>query len=373
MPSPASNRFRASSAVKFAKIGEYIGSIIDAIATHDMTIEEAGGVHHIRAPFGHATLETTAGGFRLTAEAPDAGGLNRLKHALVGPIGFITAREGLEIHWDGDHAEPALPDDLRILHVTSVEDIAPRFRRIVFRGQNLDRYDRDDQLHCRLIFQPRGATKPRWPMLDHRGHVVWPDDAAVPTRVYTIRRIDAARQEMTIDFALHANAGPATRWAMDARAGDVVGVLGPAAHGPRPARFHVLAGDETALPGIARILEYLPSDAVGYAFIEVGSAADALPLPGPSGVSVQWLYRNGAAAGMTELLANAVRLVRWPENLNEAFFWGGCEHKAFSALHRHLKTDVGLPRSRFVLYSHWHRTLSEEEIIARGAEAYLPH
>ena len=373
MPSPASSRFRASSAVKFARIGEYIEPIVDSIATHDMIVEEAGGIHHIRSPFGHATFEAIAGGFRLTAEAPDAGGLNRLKHALVGPIGFIAAREGLEIHWEGDHAEPALPDDLRILHVTSTEDIAPRFRRIVFRGQNLDRYDRHDQLHCRLVFQPRGATNPRWPMLDHRGHVVWPDDAAVPTRVYTIRRIEAGRQELTIDFALHADAGPATRWALDARPGDVVGVLGPAAHGPRPAQFHVLAGDETALPGIARILESLPPSAVGHAFIEVDSTADALPLRCPSGVSVRWLHRNGAAAGTTALLANAVRRVRWPENLNEAFFWGGCEHKAFSALHRHLKTEVGLPRGRFVLYSHWHRTLSEEEIIATGAEAYLPN
>jgi NADPH-dependent ferric siderophore reductase len=78
-------------------------------------------------------------------------------------IGFIAAREELEIHWEGDHAEPALPDDLRILDVKAIEDIAPRFRRITFRGENLERYDRDDQLHCRLIFQPRGISAPPWP------------------------------------------------------------------------------------------------------------------------------------------------------------------------------------------------------------------
>lgn len=365
-------RYRASATVQFAKISEYVEPIIESIATHDMTVEEAGGVHHIRSTFGDATFEATENGFRLTAEAPDSGCLNRLKHALVGPIGFIVAREKWVIQWEGDHTEPALPADLRMLHVKSVEDIAPRFRRIVFRGDNLERYDRDDQFHCRLIFQPRGTVEPRWPMLDHRGHVIWPDDKAVPTRVYTIRHIDAAAQEITIDFALHANPGPATRWAMDARPGDLAGILGPAANGPKPAEFCVLVGDETALPGIARILENLPATATGHALIEVDTKADELPLRCPVGMAVAWLHRNGADAGTTTLLEDRIRTIKWPETLDTVFVWGGCEHRAFSAVHRYLKKDIGLSRKRFVLYSHWHRHLSEEEIIATGAEAYLP-
>ena len=209
-------------------------------------------------------------------------------------------------------------------------------------------------------------------MLDHRGHVVWPDNVAVPTRVYTIRHIDAARQEITIDFALHANPGPATRWAMDARPDDIVGILGPAANGPKHAEFHVLLGDETALPGIARILESLPATTTGHAFIEVDSKADELPLQCPAGLSLTWLHRNGADAGTATLLQESIRAVQWPRNPENAFFWGGCEHKAFSAIYRHLKKSIGLSRDRFVLYSHWHRSLSEEEIIASGAEAYLP-
>lgn len=370
---PTENRrYRASAVVQFAKIREYLEPIVDSIATHDMTVEEAEGIHHIRSPFGDATFEAIGSGFRLTAEAPDPGGLNRLKHALVGPIGFIAARENLEIHWEGDHAEPALPDDLRILHVKSIEDIAPRFRRITFRGENLDRYDRADQLHCRLIFQPRGITEPLWPMLDHRGHVVWPDNGTVPTRVYTIRHIHAAKQEITIDFALHTNPGPATLWAMDARLGDVIGILGPAANAPRHAEFYVLIGDETALPGIARIVEHLPAAAAGHAFIEIDSEADELELRCPKGMSVSWLHRQGADPGTTTLLEDALKAMRWPENPDLTFVWGGCEHKAFSAIHRHLRKDINLPRDRFVLYSHWHRTLSEEQIIATGGEAYLP-
>jgi NADPH-dependent ferric siderophore reductase len=373
-PQPMSDRklYRAQAAVHFDRIAAYVEPIIESIATHDMIVEEIDGIHHIRSPFGDATFETAEDGFRLTAEAPDPGGLNRLKHALTGPIGFIAARESLDIRWQGDETEPALPDDLRILRVKAVYALSARFRRILFRGERLERYDRKDQLHCRLIFQPRGSVTPRWPMLDHRGHVVWPDGAALPTRVYTIRHIDAARQEITIDFALHANPGPATTWAMNAECGDMAGILGPAANGVKDADFHVLAGDETALPGIARILESLPAAATGHVFIEVDSLADELPLSAPSAMSLVWLHRNGAPAGTTTLLPDALRAIRWPDDLTRAFVWGGCEHKAFSAIYRHLKTDIGLPRDRFVLYSHWHRSLSEEEIVARGADAYLP-
>lgn len=42
---------------------------------------------------------------------------------------------------------------------------------------------------------------------------------------------------------------------------------------------------------------------------------------------------------------------------------------ATTTLHRSLKRDIRLPRARFVVSSQWHRSLSEEEIITRGAEA----
>lgn len=51
---------------------------------------------------------------------------------------------------------------------------------------------------------------------------------------------------------------------------------------------------------------------------------------------------------------------------------GSGEHKAFRQLHRQLCQEVRLPAERQTLYSHWNLTFSEEEIIAIGAEAYLP-
>jgi NADPH-dependent ferric siderophore reductase len=372
MSHPRPPMYRATASVAFPQIADYAEAFIESIATHDMTIHCRNGVCEIASAFGLARFAPRAAGFDLYVEADDPGALNRLKHALVGPIGFVAAREALDIVWQGDHADPALPDDLRVLTVEMIEELTPGMRRITFRGEDLHRYDRDDQLHCRLIFQPRGTVEPRWPMLDHRGHVVWPDDKAVPTRVYTIRQIDAVAGTLVVDFALHADPGPATRFAMEARRGDMAGVLGPAAHAPKPAAFYVLIGDETALPGIARILENLPDTAVGHAFIEVDGSADRLPLRFPANFELRWLFRGGRPAGTTSLLPDALKTVAWPSDLHQAFLWGGCEHAAFSAIHRHLKGEVDLPRDRFILYSHWHRAMSEEEIIKKGAEAYLP-
>jgi NADPH-dependent ferric siderophore reductase len=365
-------RYRASAIIPFPKLDRYLPDIVESIATHDMTVTGEGGRYVVTSPFGSASLQAEPQRLILTAEAPDGSGLNRLKHVLAGPIGFIAAKEALQISWSGDETEPSLPDDLRVLHVTRVEDLSPRFRRITFRGKDLDRYDRHDQLHCRLIFQPHGTTNPGWPLLDDSGRVVWPNDAVAPTRVYTIRQIDLAKQEIAIDFALHDSPGPATRWAMDAAPDDVVGILGPAGNGPKDAEFYVLAGDETALPGMARILQSLPASATGYVLIEIGAQEDRQELIVPPGMTIEWLYRDGKSAGTTELLEDAVRKVSWPRNLQTALFWGGCEHKAFSSIYRHLRKEIGLERDRLVFYSHWHRLLSEEEIIMRGAEAYLP-
>ncbi len=369
--------YRATADVRFQRLDHFLGPILTSIETHDMTVRASpdaasGTAYEVTSAFGKARLDIHPQRLRLTVETVEDHALNRMKHALVGAIGFIAAGERLDIVWAGDEVGPARPADLRILRVVRMQGLTSRMKRVVFSGEDLARYDRPDQLHCRLIFQPKSAAALRWPVLDDRGHVVWPDGEKLPTRVYTIRHIDAAAGELTVDFALHERPGPATRWAMAAEPGDIVGVLGPAANGTKPAAFYVLAGDETGLPGIARLLEQMEPTARAIAFVEVNDPTDEVPLRHGPALRVKWLHRRGAPAGTTSLLCDAIRSVVWPEDLTSAFFWGGCEHRAFRQIHRHLREDVGLPAERQTLYSHWNCTLSEDDIIAIGAEAYLP-
>ena len=364
--------YRATALVDFPRVAEFLDPILTSIATHDMTVTGSGNLYRVASAFGSATIEPLPGQLRFGVETTERRALNRLKHALVGPLSFIAASEKLDVRWSGDETGPSLPEDLRILRVADIAQVTPRMRRVAFHGDDLGRFERPDQLHCRLIFQPKGVSAPLWPQLDDRGHVVWPKAQKLATRVYTIRGIDAARGMIEIDFALHDKPGPATQWALQAAPGDIVGILGPAADGPRPADFYVLAGDETGLPGIARILAELDRAARGVAFIEIADRAERQSLTKPAGVDVHWLYRGEMLSGPAGLLPEALRGVDWPSDLARAFFWGGCEHKAFREIHRLLRNDVGLPRERQVLYSHWHRALSEEQIIEIGGEAYLP-
>ncbi len=365
-------RFRAMADVDFPRIDDFFESIIQSIATHDMQVTRQENSCRVVTDIGSAELEIRPGRLLLAVEADNAASLNRMKYALYGPISFIAASEKPAIEWSGDDTGLTPLDELRVVMVSQASLITPHMRRIVFAGEDLGRFDRIDQLHCRLIFQPKGTLRPEWPGLDANGHIVWPEGRKLDTRVYTIRAIDAAKAEVTIDFALHPQAGPATRWAIEAAPGDIIGMVGPAANGLASAEFYVFAGDETALPGIARMMEALDQGATGQAFIEVDGPAEVQQFVCPPGIAINWLFRHGRPAGTTSLLEEAVRNVTWPADLSSAFFWGGCEHKVFRKIHRLLRRECGLPRDRMVFYSHWHRSLSEEQIIEKGAAAYLP-
>ena len=120
------------------------------------------------------------------------------------------------------------------------------------------------------------------------------------------------------------NGGPAANWALNAKPGDAITIIGPnnrAAHcataeiyggiewRPGLAQRVLLAGDETAVPAISAILESLPAYMSGHAFLEVPEAGDFLDLKSDADVEITWLAR-GASIGRSrphgELLQDAV-------------------------------------------------------------------
>ncbi|MBB4000293.1 NADPH-dependent ferric siderophore reductase [Aureimonas pseudogalii] len=308
------------------------------------------------------------GSLDLRVEAETAVGLNRVRHSLTGLITFNARSETLSIEWQGDVVGPTLPPDLRVLTVANVRDVTPRMRRVSFTGEDLWRFAPLDQLHARLLFSPKDAGDPEWPRLDDDGGILWPGGRqTIGSRVYTIRTVDPVAGTMAIDFVLHPHGGgPGIEWVRSARVGDIVGILGPAAHGLRPASHYLLAGDETGLPGIARILEALPPHVGGVAMIEVEDAQEEQTLAAPGGVELRWLHRNGRSPGTTSLLDEAVRAT--PGMPPDTFVWAGCEFQAFRAIRSYLR-EIGLPRAQQVCFPHWRAGMSEEDIVEVGAQA----
>jgi len=216
---------------------------------------------------------------------------------------------------------PALPFRMFAVQVAGVQRLCPSVLRLTFTGDDLDRFA-DNGFDQRIkFFLPLDCGYAE--LLDLRASDDWygrwrslPDDRRHPIRTYTARGVRHARREVDVDVVLHGDLGPASRWALSAAPGDELVILGPNADavGPHggvdfvpPARTDrlLIAGDETALPAIAGILERLPADARGEALIEMPSSEDRLSLVAPSGVTVRWYGRDGRVHG--SLLVPAVQ------------------------------------------------------------------
>lgn len=212
----------------------------------------------------------------------------------------------------------------RMFHVrvARLQRMCPSLLRVTFSGDTLDKFA-DNGFDQRIKFFLPIDTAGYQGLLDLGESADWygrwrglPEDERHPIRTYTARGVRQPARELDVDVVLHGDTGPASRWASTAEVGDELVVLGPNADwaGPHggvdfvpPARTDrlLIAGDETALPAIAGIVERLPRDARGEVLIEMPWSDDRLDLHGPEGVTVRWYGRDGRHHG--ELLVPAVQ------------------------------------------------------------------
>lgn len=160
------------------------------------------------------------------------------------------------------------------------------------------------------------------------------------SKVYTVRRWDPQSRELDVDFVKHG-IGVGTTWAYRARPGDRIHLYGPSGSRalPEEADWLLVAGDDTAIPAIARLLEELPDDARAQVFIEVAEAAHRLDLRSLPHVAVTWLVRDGSRAGIGTLLLGAVKEADWWEG--EPFAWVAGEQSTVRDIRRHLPARLG--------------------------------
>ena len=111
-------------------------------------------------------------------------------------------------------------------------------------------------------------------------------------RTYTLRHLDVSQQEMWVDFVLHGDTGPASRWAQRAQVDSPLQIVVPnAAATTTSGGFEwfenptlqevLLVADETALPAAMGILENLARRSNPprvQAFLHVPLAADSQPI-----------------------------------------------------------------------------------------------
>lgn len=266
--------------------------------------------------------------------------------------------------------DPRLSRYFRAMRVLRVDQVTPLMRRITLGGAPLEGFDFEcppDCLapHVHLEIPPEGVTEPEWPLL--RGpddmRVTKPDGPSAPVeRTYSVRSVDVARGELAVDVFLHGD-GPGSRFGAYAKPGMPCGVWSPHGTTLPPTDWFLIGGDQTALPGIAWILESLPADARGQVFIEVADVGEQQPLACPTGMELTWLHLGSAVPGTSQRLADAVIAARWPRDASP-FLWFGAEAGAARRVRRHARHELKLDRKRFDIVNYWKRGAAEGEFHA---------
>ncbi|MFI8785824.1 siderophore-interacting protein [Streptomyces sp. NPDC055105] len=234
--------------------------------------------------------------------------------------------------------------------VLRTERLTPHMQRVVLGGDGLAAFTAGGctDHYVKLQFPLDGVTYPE-PFDLGRIREELPREQWPVTRTYTVRAWDPVARELTLDFVVHGDEGIAGPWARDVQPGASVHLSGPGgAYAPdSTADWHLLAGDESALPAIAAALGALPEGAVAHAFVEVSDAAEEQKID--SAAQVVWLHRGDRPVG--EALVEAVRGLAFPAGRVQAFVHG--EAGFVKELRRHLRTEREIPREDLSISGYW--------------------
>ncbi|HEX2314368.1 MAG TPA: siderophore-interacting protein [Thermomonospora sp.] len=243
--------------------------------------------------------------------------------------------------------------------VVRTEQLTPHMIRVVLGGAGLAAFRAGEftDHYVKLLFPHPDVTYPE-PFDLGAVRASMPRERWPRMRTYTVRSWDPEAGELAVDFVYHGDVGLAGPWARDARPGDEIRFLGPGgAYAPSPdADWHLLAGDESALPAIGASLERLPAGAPARVFVEVGGPADEQDLPTSGDAEITWLHRGGEPVGAP--LVQAVQDLEFPGGAVHAFVHG--EAHAVKELRRYLRVRRGVPMERLSISGYWRRGTDED-------------
>lgn len=242
------------------------------------------------------------------------------------------------------------------LEVRRTHRLTPHMIRVVAGGPELAAFPDTPHTdrYVKILFPRPGVSYPE-PFDMDRIRAELPREEWPVTRTYTVRALDPVAGELTIDFVHHGDEGLAGPWAAAARPGDVLRLMGPGgAYAPDPdADWHLVVGDESALPAISAACERVPAGVPVVAVLEVADAAEEQPLPGA--VDVRWLHRDAADPAR---LVTALRAMELPAGRVHAFVHG--EAGIVREVRRHLVDERGVPRELLSVSGYWRRGRDED-------------
>ncbi|ANZ43430.1 hypothetical protein BBK82_40365 [Lentzea guizhouensis] len=232
-----------------------------------------------------------------------------------------------------------------VMTVSAVAELTPHMRRITFHAPEFGSYavTGPDEYFGLLMAEDRELVMPPDDRINVRTSLRnMPEDVRPDLRWYTVRAHRPKAGEIDVDFVVHGDAGPGTRWARRAEVGSTAGFrAGGSAY--RPVGDTVLlAADETALPALAAILE--AGQRSVHVFVEVPDESFQVPLPG----EVRWVFRGEQPPG-TAVLAAIQEAA--PSSVDYA--WACGESGLATGVRRHLTKDRGVDRKAIMFSGYW--------------------
>lgn len=248
-----------------------------------------------------------------------------------------------------------------LTHVVRTQEVSPAIRRVVLGGESLRTFPHNrNGAHIKVFLPLAGQNQPVLPTLGPQGPI-WPASHLRPvTRTYSVRHYCPEKNELAVDFVMHGDDSPAARWAAQAKPGDFIGIAGPGGPNPllKPAQYHLLVGDLTALPAIAALLEELPDHATGLAYLWASREDEKIPLQHPCGVTLRWII--GPESQRTSQMLNAVRTqlpLAWRSHLS-AFVAG--ENALVLQVRQYLCDAFALNKRSMYATPYWRSGQDEE-------------
>ncbi|PSW22030.1 siderophore-interacting protein [Photobacterium sanctipauli] len=258
----------------------------------------------------------------------------------------------------------------KTLVVQNTDKVTPNMLRITLGGGDIDQFSTESVgQYIKFLFTPSGSTDVE---------ALFAQGQKPMMRTFTISGYDEKAKAVTIDMALHdvdasvsvepGIGGYASVWALNAKAGDTISVVGPKAiQGiPLEGEHYLLIADMTSLTAMAAKLAELPTHAKGHVVIDVPSEQDAQPLPRPEGME---LVVNVSSK---QSLSDAIKALPWQENSDIAV-WCACEFSQMREIRRYINSDKGVDRKLCYLSSYWKQGVTEDghKVLKREDNAAL--
>lgn len=193
---------------------------------------------------------------------------------------------------------------------------------------------------------------------DHIKLFIPTEEEETEKRDYTPRFFDTDARRLAIDFAVH-DAGPATRWAIDARPGDTLQIGGPRGSAVVSPAFDwwLLVGDETALPAIGRRIEELPAGARVVSIVTIADDNDRQSFSTQADHQAIWVRRPLDRADDPAPVLDALRELALPQG--DGFVWIAAEARVARAARDHLVNERGHPLQWTKAAGYWRKGVAD--------------